>query len=104
MNAALAKDIRRLARLELRAGRISALTERATAAGDTALVASYDKELKRRAAETNYLALKVEAGLEDLDETGLAEATALRAAVLAGSRGSKDAKAIMGAVLAPAAG
>ncbi len=95
MNQALAKNVRRLARLELRAARIITLTERATEAGNSALVATYDKETKRRAAEANYLALRCEADLEDLDEAGQEEVAALRAAVLAGSRGSKAAKAIM---------
>ncbi len=106
MNLALAKNIRRLARLELRAGRISTLVERATEAGNTALVAQYDKESKRRAAEANYLTLRCEADLEDLDAAGQKQASDLRAAVLAGSRGSKAAKAIMAgnAAAAPATG
>ncbi len=95
MKISLAKNIRRLARLELRAGRISVLSERAGAAGDKALVASYDKEAARRAAEANYLTLRCEADLEDLDAAGQKEAAALREAVLAGSRGSAAAKAII---------
>jgi len=95
VNKALAKNIRRLARLELRGARIVTLTERATKAGNTALVEAYGKETKRRAAEANYLSLRVEADLEDLDADGLKEAGALRDAVLAGSRGSSTAKAIV---------
>ena len=104
MNQALAKNVRRLARLELRAGRIITLTERATEAGNSALVAQLDKEAKRRAAEANYLSLRCEADLEDLDEAGQEEVAALRAAVLAGSRGSKAAKAIMKGALDANAG
>jgi len=103
VNQSLAKNVRRLARLELRGARIQTLTARATEAGNTELVAKYDKELKRRAAEANYLSLRCEADLEDLDEAGLAEAEALREAVLAGSRGSAAAKAIMKGTAAPAA-
>jgi len=97
MKISLAKNIRRLARLELRAGRISVLSERATAAGDKALIAALEKEAARRAAEANYLTLRCEADLEDLDAAGQKEAAALRDAVLAGSRGSADAKAIISA-------
>lgn len=97
MKISLAKNIRRLARLELRAGRISVLAERATAGGDKALVAALEKEAARRAAEANYLTLRCEADLEDLDAAGQKEAAALRDAVLAGSRGSADAKAIISA-------
>ncbi len=97
MKISLAKNIRRLARLELRAGRISVLSERATAAGDKELVAALTKEAARRVAEANYLTLRCEADLEDLDAAGQKEAAALRDAVLAGSRGSSDAKAIISA-------
>ncbi len=104
MNQTLAKNVRRLARLELRAARIPTLIARATDGGNTALVASYEKELKRRAAEANYLSLRCEADLEDLDPAGLEEVAALRDAVLAGSRGSKAAKAIMKGALDANAG
>ncbi len=95
MKISLAKNIRRLARLELRAGRIDTLIERANDAGNTALVAAYEKEARRRVAEANYLTLRCEADLEDLDAAGQKEASALRDAVLAGSRGSRIAKAII---------
>ena len=98
MNQALAKNIRRLARLELRSARIGPLTERAQKAGDTARVAALGKEAKRREAEANYLALRCEADLEDLDADGQKAAAALRAAVMAGSRGSADVKAMMSAI------
>lgn len=98
MNQALAKNIRRLARLELRSARIGPLTERAQKGGDTALVAKLGKEAKRREAESNYLALRCEADLEDLDDAGRKMAAELRAAVMAGSRGSKVVKAMMSAI------
>lgn len=103
MKISLAKNIRRLARLELRAGRITVLTERATEAGNKALVAAYEKEAARRVAEANFLTLRCEADLEDLDAAGQKEAAALRDAVLAGSRGSKAAKAIIAGTPAQAA-
>lgn len=95
MKISLAKNIRRLARLELRAGRITVLIKRATEASDKALVAAYEKEAARRVAEANFLTLRCEADLEDLDAAGQKEAGALREAVLLGSRGSKAAKAMI---------
>ncbi len=90
------KNVRRHARLELRMVRLGALTERATGAKDDATVAALEKEAKRRIAEIAYLGTRIEADLEDHPEWG--EITSgLNAAVSAGSRGSKDAKAIMAA-------
>ena len=94
MNSATAKNIRRLARLELRGARIVALTERATAAKNTDLVAAYAKETKRRAAEAAYLATRVEADLEDHPDWA-AQAAAIRTATMAGSRGSAELKKLM---------
>ncbi len=99
--ATFLKNVRRQARLELRLGRLELVTARAEDAKDKTLVASYDKEGKRRLAEINYLKLRNEADLEDSPEwKGLHDE--IRKAVLAGSRGSKAAKAIMGAALAGA--
>lgn len=103
MNQTLAKNVRRLARLELRSGRIGPLSERAKEAGDTALQDALTKEAKRRASEMAYIADRVEADLEDADDATREEAAALRAAVMAGSSGSAAAKAIMSGALAPAA-
>lgn len=88
------KNNRRLARLELRGERIQVLTARADSAGDTALLEKLEKETTRRAAESNYLATRIEADLEDHPEWA-AQAAAIREAVLDGSRSSKAAKAIL---------
>jgi hypothetical protein len=96
------KNTRRLARLELRSERIKALTARATEAKNDALVKTYAKETKRRAAEIAYLATRVEADLEDHPEWA-EQAAAMREAVLDGSRGSSKAKAMMGAAIAATA-
>ena len=101
--ATFLKNVRRQARLESRGARIGTLKERAEKAGDTARVESLDKEAARRAAEHNYLALRNEADLEDHPDWQTAH-DAMRAAVLSGSRGSGEAKAIMGAALAAGAG
>jgi hypothetical protein len=102
MNSATRKNIRRLARLELRGDRITALSARAAEAKNTALVATYAKETKRRAAESAYLATRVEADLEDHPEWA-AEATAIREATMLGSRGSVELKKLMaGPAPAPA--
>ena len=79
------------------------MKERAAEAKDTARVEALDKEGARRAAEHNYLALRNEADLEDHPDWKDAH-DAMRAAVLSGSRGSGDAKALMGAALASGAG
>ncbi len=96
------KNVRRLGRLELRSERIKALTKRATEAKDTTLVATYAKETKRRAAEIAYLATRIEADVEDHPEWA-GPAGEIREAVLAGSRGSKRAKELMGAAQKAAA-
>ncbi len=104
--ATFLKNVRRQARLELRLGRLELVTARAEEAKDKTLVASYDKEGKRRVAEINYLELRNEADLEDNPEWKNSH-DQLRKAVLAGSRGSKAAKGIMGIALsagAPPAG
>jgi len=101
--ATFLKNVRRQARLEARGARIGTLKERAEAASDTATVAALDKEGARRAAEHNFLALRNEADLEDHPDWADAH-DAMRAAVLSGSRGSGDSKAIMGAALAAGAG
>ena len=97
------KNTRRLARLELRSERIKALTTRATEAKDEALVAKYAKEAKRRGTEAAYLADRIEADLEDNPDWA-AQASAIRDAVLDGSRGSAKAKALMGAAIAASSG
>lgn len=97
------KNVRRLARLEARVTRIGTLTERASAANDTAQVAAFEKETNRRAAEMNFLATRNEADLEDHPEWQSAN-DAMRSAVLGGSRGSGEAKALMAAALASGAG
>jgi hypothetical protein len=100
------KNVRRHARLELRMARLGSLTERATAAKDNATVAALEKEAKRRIAEINYLATRIEADVEDHPEWGDISSD-LQDAVSAGARGSQDAKAIMaaslGAAIEPAA-
>ncbi len=101
--ATFLKNVRRQARLESRGARIGTLKERAAAAKDTARVEALDKEGARRAAEHNYLALRNEADLEDHPDWQNAH-DAMRDAVLGGSRGSADAKALMGAALASGAG
>ena len=100
--ATFLKNVRRQARLELRLGRLELVTARAEDAKDEALVAAYAKEGKRRLAEIHYLELRNEADLEDNPDWA-GQAGAIRKAVLAGARGSKAAKAIMGAALAPGA-
>jgi len=102
MNQNLAKNVRRLARLELRSARIGPLTARATKANDTAQVERLGKESKRRAAEMAYLGTRLEADLEDADDATVAQASALRDAVLAGSSGSAAVKAIMSGAAAAA--
>ncbi len=97
--ATFLKNVRRQARLELRLERLELVTARAEEAKDDALVASYAKEGKRRVAEIHYLELRNEADLDD-NPDWKAQAAAIRKAVLAGSRGSKAAKSIMGAALA----
>jgi hypothetical protein len=92
------KQVKRVARLELRMTRLGGLTERAEAAGNTDLVAAYEKEMKRRLAEHAYRATRVEADLEDHPEWDGAY-DAMRSAVLEGSRGSKDAKSMLAAAL-----
>ena len=92
------KNVRRQARLELRLGRLELVSARAETANDTALVAGYEKEAKRRVAEINFLSTRNEADLED-NPDWQAHHDGIREAVLAGARGSKKAKAIMGAVL-----
>ncbi len=101
--ATFLKNVRRQARLELRLGRLELVTARAEQAKDSALVASYDKEGKRRVAEINYLALRNEADLEDHPDWA-GQAGAIREAVLAGARGSKAAKGIMKSALDANAG
>ena len=101
--ATFLKNVRRLGRLNARTERLAALTTRASEAGDTATVDAYAKEGKRRAAEMNFLALRVEADLEDHPEWTDA-AAAMSDAVTSGSRGSADAKALMAAALAAGAG
>jgi hypothetical protein len=96
--ATFLKNVRRQARLELRLGRLELVTARAEDAKDTDLVAKYDKEGKRRLAEIHYLETRNEADLED-NPDWKAHHDGIREAVLAGARGSKKAKAIMGAVL-----
>ena len=96
--ATFLKNVRRQARLELRMGRLKIVTARATDAKDDGLVAGYAKEAKRRLAEINYLETRNEADLEDNPEWQ-AQHDDIREAVLAGARGSKAAKAIMGAAL-----
>jgi hypothetical protein len=87
----------------LNGARLQTLKARAEGAGDTARVAELDKEGARRAAEHNFLSLRNEADLEDHPEWQGAH-DAMREAVLSGSRGSSEAKAIMGAALASGAG
>ena len=101
--ATFLKNVRRQARLESRMARLEGLNERATAAKNDAQLAVYAKESKRRGAEINYLALRNEADLEDNPDWADAH-DAMRAAVLSGSRGSSESKAIMGAALAAGAG
>ncbi len=96
--ATFLKNVRRHARLRLRMERLKIVTARATDAKDDALVAGYAKEGKRRLAEINYLALRNEADLEDHPEWQ-EQHDDIEDAVLAGARGSKAAKAIMGAAL-----
>lgn len=104
--ATFLKNVRRQARLELRLGRLELVTARAEDAKDEALVAAYAKEGKRRLAEIHYLETRNEADLEDNPDWAKPAAD-IRKAVLAGARGSKAAKALMGAALgagaAPAA-
>ena len=94
------KNVRRQARLETRVARLEGLTDRATEAKNDPQLAVYAKEGARRLAEINYLKLRNEADLEDHPEWQDAS-DAMREAVLAGSRGSRDAKAIMAAALTP---
>ena len=94
------KNVRRQARLESRVARLVGLNEKTKAAKNDALLAVYAKEGARRLAEINYLTLRNEADLEDHPEWQDAH-DAMREAVLAGSRGSRDAKAIMAAALTP---
>ena len=102
MNQTTAKNIRRLARLSLRGARIKTLSARAAEAKNDALVATYAKESKRRAAEAAYLETRVEADLEDHPEWADA-AAAIHAATMLGSRGSADLKKLMaGQAPAPA--
>ncbi len=96
--ATFLKNVRRQARLELRLERLELVTARAEEAKDEALVAGYQKEGKRRLAEIHYLETRNEADLEDNPEWQGSHDN-IRKAVLAGSRGSKAAKAIMGAAL-----
>lgn len=100
--ATFLKNVRRQARLELRLGRLELVTDRAKEAKDDKLVASYAKEGKRRLAEIHYLELRNEADLDDNPEWKN-QADQLRKAVLAGSRGSKAAKGIMGIALSAGA-
>ena len=100
--ATFLKNVRRQARLELRLERLELVTDRAKDAKDDKLVASYDKEGKRRLAEIHYLELRNEADLDDNPEWKGSHDN-IRKAVLAGARGSKAAKAIMGAAIAPGA-
>ena len=100
--ATFLKNVRRQARLELRLERLELVTARAEEAKDAALVAGYAKEGKRRVAEIHYLELRNEADLEDNPDWKGSHDN-IRKAVLAGSRGSKAAKAIMGAALGGAA-
>jgi len=100
--ATFLKNVRRQARLELRMGRLKLVTQRASDAKDDALVAGYAKEGKRRLAEINYLETRNEADLEDHPEWQ-AQHDDIREAVLAGARGSKAAKAVMGAALSAGA-
>ncbi len=100
--ATFLKNVRRQARLELRLDRLELVTARAEDAKDDALVAGYAKEGKRRVAEIHYLETRNEADLEDNPDWQNAH-NQIRKAVLAGSRGSKAAKAIMGAALGDAA-
>ncbi len=93
------KNVRRLGRLELRSQRIKLLTLRATEAKNTALVATYAKETKRRGSEIAYLADRIEADLED-NPAWAGPAGEIREAVMDGSRGSSKAKALMGAAIA----
>ena len=97
------KNVRRQARLESRMKRIKLLNARATEAKNDAQLAVFKKEGARRAAEINYLALRNEADLEDKPDWQDGH-DAMRAAVLSGSRGSKESKKIMGAALAMGAG
>ena len=94
------KNVRRQARLESRLARLVGLNERATAAKNDAQLPVYAKEDARRKAEIGYLALRNEADLEDHPEWQDAH-DAMRASVLAGSRGSSETKAIMAAALTP---
>jgi hypothetical protein len=96
--ATFLKNVRRQARLELRLERLELVTNRAEEAKDDKLVAGYNKEGKRRLAEIHYLETRNEADLEDNPDWAK-QAADIRKAVLAGSRGSKAAKAIMGAAL-----
>jgi hypothetical protein len=96
------KSVRRQARIEARFVRINTLTERASEAGDTSTVEALEKETARRAAEHNFLKLRNEADLEDNPAWKDAH-DAMRSAVLAGSRGSGAAKALMASADAPAA-
>lgn len=100
--ATFLKNVRRQARLELRLERLELVTDRAKDAKDDKLVASYGKEGKRRLAEIHYLELRNEADLDDNPEWKNAH-NELRKAVLAGSRGSKAAKGIMGIALSAGA-
>lgn len=92
------KNVRRQARLETRVVRLEGLTDRAKEAKNDAQLAVYAKEGRRRVAEITYLGLRNEADLEDHPEWQDAS-DAMREAVLAGSRGSREAKAIMAAAL-----
>ncbi len=96
--ATFLKNVRRQARLELRLERLELVTERAKEAKDDKLVASYQKEGKRRLAEIHYLELRNEADLDDNPDWKGSHDN-IRKAVLAGSRGSKAAKAIMGGAM-----
>ena len=100
--ATFLKNVRRQARLELRLERLELVTARAEEAKDDKLVAGYAKEGKRRLAEIHYLETRNEADLEDNPDWKGSHDN-IRKAILAGSRGSKAAKAIMGAALAPGA-
>jgi hypothetical protein len=81
--ATFLKNVRRQARIEARGARLQTLKARAEGAGDTAR--------------------RNDADLEDHPEWQSAH-DAMRTAVLSGSRGSSEAKAIMGAALAAGAG
>lgn len=92
------KNVRRQARIESRLARIEILVKRAEDAKNTALVETFGKEKKRRLAEGHYLSTRNEADLEDHPEWAEGH-DAMRDAVLSGSRGSADSKAIMSAAL-----